>query len=137
MGKYFTIEELTKSSTAKTKRIDNMPNKGQKENLELLILNILDPLREAYGKPISVSSGFRSWDLNRAVGGAKASQHAEGQASDIYGATRKENRIIFDLAQKLNLPFDQLISEKGTETEPSWIHISYSPRNRRQVLRIK
>lgn len=136
MGKYFTIEELTKSSTAKQKRIDNTPNKRQKENLELLILNVLDPLREAYGKPISVSSGFRSWDLNRAVGGTKASQHAGGQASDVYCATRKENRVIFDLAQKLNLPFDQLISEKGTEAEPSWIHISYSQRNRRQVLRI-
>lgn len=137
MGKYFTIEELIKSLTGDMKRIDNTPNAEQREKLALLIENVLDPLREAYGKPISVSSGFRSRDLNRAVRGASSSSHLLGQAADIYCANRKENRVIFDLAQKLNLPFDQLISEKGTETEPSWIHISYSPRNRRQVLRIK
>lgn len=135
MGKYFTLEELTKSSTATRKRIKNVPNKEQEQNLIDLIDNILDPLREAYGKPIIVTSGFRSQELNTAIGGVRNSQHMNGQAADIRSVpdTIQENKKIFELAQELKLPYDQLLDEYNY----NWIHVSYSPKNRRQVLHIK
>lgn len=135
MGKYFTLEELTKSSTAIRKHIKNVPNKEQEQNLIDLINNILDPLREAYGKPIIVTSGFRSQELNTAIGGVRNSQHMNGEAADIRSVTDtiQENKKIFELAQELKLPYDQLLDEYNY----NWIHVSYSPRNRRQVLHIK
>lgn len=129
---YFTIKELCKSSTAQQRGIDNTPNSEIVNNLEQLVDNVLDPLREKYGKPITVNSGYRSLELNRAIGGAKNSQHTLGQAADISGGSIIENKKLFDLAQQLNLPFDQLIDEKDF----SWVHISYSPRNRKQVLHL-
>lgn len=133
--KYFTIEELTHSDTAISKGIDNSPTMQEEQNLVALIENVLDPLREAYGKPLIVTSGFRCEKLNKAVKGSSTSQHRFGQAADIRSKedTKSENKKIFDLAQQLNLPFDQLIDEY----DYNWVHISYSPRNRRQVLHIK
>lgn len=133
--KYFTIAELTKSATASRRRIDNTPSSTIKANLTELVDNILDPLREAWGAPIIVSSGYRSPKLNRAVGGAKTSQHMYGQAADIRTVSDKpsDNKKLFDLILKLNLPYDQLIDEYGY----NWIHVSYSPRNRKQILHIK
>lgn len=132
--KYFTLNELTASSTAKRKGIDNTPDATVKANLTALVANILDPLREAYGKPIVVSSGYRSPKLNRAVGGAAKSQHVTGQAADIHtlSDTPADNKKLFDLILKLKLPFDQLINEYNF----NWVHVSFSPRNRRQVLKI-
>lgn len=133
--KYFTIEELTHSDTAISKGIDNSPTMQEEQNLVALIENVLDPLREAYGRPLIVTSGFRCEKLNKAVKGSSTSQHRFGQAADIRSKedTKSENKKIFDLAQQLNLPFDQLIDEY----DYNWVHISYSPRNRRQVLHIK
>lgn len=133
--KFFSIEELTKSDTAQQKGIKNIPSKEQEQNLIALIENVLDPLREAYGKPIVVTSGFRCKELNKAVGGSPSSQHLLGLAADIRTIedTKAENKKLFDLAQKLKLPFDQLIDENDLD----WVHISYSNRNRRQVLTIK
>lgn len=130
--KYFTIKELTKSATADTNGIDNTPSNQEIDNLTKLVDNILDPLREAYGKPIRVNSGYRCKELNSLVGGKPTSQHLTGQAADIssYRNTKAENEILFNLVRKLHLPFDQLINEKDF----SWIHVSYSDRNRRQVL---
>ena len=135
MGKYFTIAELTKSDTANKKNIDNSPSKQVETNLNQLITNILDPLREAYGEPIIVSSGYRCSALNKAVGGATSSQHTLGQAADIHSKsnTKENNKKIFDLIKSLKLPFDQLINEYNYK----WVHVSYSPRNRRQILNIK
>ena len=135
MGKYFTIEELTKSSTAKRAGIKNIPNEKELKNLNNLIDNILDPLREAYGKPIIVTSGFRCEELNDLVNGVRGSQHRTGQAADIRSKvdTRKENKKLFDLVIALELPFDQLIDEY----DYNWIHVSFSDRNRRQILHIK
>lgn len=132
--KYFTLNELTASSTAKRKGIDNTPDATVRANLTALVANILDPLREAYGKPIVVSSGYRSPKLNRAVGGAAKSQHVTGQAADIHtlSDTPADNKKLFDLILSLKLPFDQLINEYNF----NWVHVSYSPRNRRQVLKI-
>ena len=135
MGKYFTINELTKSSTAQRLHINNNPTQEVKDNLNALIDNVLDPLRELYGKPIIVNSGYRSFKLNKAVGGAKNSQHLVGQASDIRTVqnTKESNKELFDLIKNSKLPFDQLINEY----DYNWVHVSYSPRNRRQVLTIK
>ena len=135
MGKYFTINELTKSATAQRLHIDNNPTQEVKDNLNKLIDNVLDPLRELYGKPIIVNSGYRCTKLNKAIGGAKNSQHLVGQASDIRTVqnTKESNKELFDLIKNSKLPFDQLINEY----DYNWVHVSYSPRNRRQILTIK
>ena len=131
--KHFTFQELTKSATAKRKGIDNSPSLQVRANLAALVENVLDPLREAYGKPIVVTSGYRCEKLNRAVGGAASSQHVKGQAADIRSVqdTPEENKKLYDLIVKLGLPFDQLINEYGFD----WVHVSYGPRHRRQKLR--
>ena len=133
--KYFTLRELTKSDVAKRNKISNTPNKEQESNLIALVDNILDPLREEYGEPIIVTSGFRSNRLNKLVKGSASSQHPEGCAADIRTIkdTKEENKKLFDLIIKLNLPFDQLIDEYNYD----WVHVSYSPRNTRQILHIK
>lgn len=135
MGKYFSIAELTKSSTAIKKKINNTPTKEVEYNLNQLIDNILDPLREAWGQPIIVGSGYRCEALNKAVGGAAHSQHKLGQAADIHtkSDSKEDNKKLFELIKQLKLPFDQLINEYNY----NWIHVSYSPRNRRQILNIK
>ena len=135
MGKYFKISELTKSSTAKRLGIENKPNQNELNNLNNLIEFILDPLREAYGKPIIVDSGFRCQELNEIVKGSKTSQHLSGQAADIrtLSDTKKENKKLFQLIIQLDLPFDQLINEYDF----NWIHVSFSDRNRKQILSIK
>lgn len=135
MGKYFSIAELTKSSTAIKRKINNTPTKEIENNLNQLIDNILDPLREAWGQPIIVSSGYRCEALNKAVGGAASSQHKLGQAADIHAKSDSigDNKKLFELIKQLKLPFDQLINEYNYD----WIHVSYSPRNRRQILNIK
>lgn len=131
--KYFTIAELTKSATAQRRGIKNTPSKEVTNSLTALIEKILDPLREAYGKPIIVDSGYRCPQLNAAVGGAASSQHVKGEAADIRTLTDTpaENKKLFDLIIKLKLPFDQLIDEHGF----NWVHVSFGPRHRRQILK--
>lgn len=129
--KYFTIKELCESSTAKEHKINNSPNSVIKRHLTLLVKFILDPLREKYGKPITVSSGYRCEELNELVGGAKNSQHKKGLAADITTGSISENKKLFDLIIKLNLPFDQLINENNYK----WIHVSYSAKPRKQILK--
>lgn len=131
--KHFTFQELTKSATAKRKGIDNSPSLQVRANLAALVENVLDPLREAYGKPIVVTSGYRCEKLNRAVGGAASSQHVKGQAADIRSVqdTPEENKKLYDLIVKLGLPFDQIINEYNYD----WVHVSYGPRHRRQKLK--
>lgn len=129
----FTIQELTASTTAKSEKIQNVPTSEQIENLKQLINNVLDPLRNAYGKPIRVNSGFRSPELNAFLKGSKTSQHMKGQAADITAGSKQENKKLFELAQKLNLPFCQLIDEKNF----TWVHISYDKNNvKRQILHL-
>lgn len=130
--KYFTIKELTKSSTAEAKGIDNTPTPEVKRNLTALVENVLDPLREIYGKPITVNSGYRCQELNKAVGGSKTSDHVKGFAADITGGSKEENERIFNII-KHNFHFKQLIDEKGF----SWVHVSYDPSNlKNQILKL-
>lgn len=127
--KYFTLKELT----ATNRKIPNYPNETQIQNLQKLVKNVLDPLREMYGKPIKVNSGFRSQLLNAAVGGASTSEHLQGMAADIDAGSRSENKKLFDLI-KNNFKFRQLIWEKGGE----WIHVSYNEKYlKQQILAIK
>lgn len=134
--KYFTFEELTASATARRMGIPNIPSWRERENLRLLVDEVLDPLREAWGKPVIVTSGYRCAMLNRIVGGAANSQHTTGMAADIRTLTdtATDNRKLFELALDLDLPFDQLIDEYGYD----WVHISYSRYvTRKQVLHIR
>lgn len=98
-----------------------------------MVDNVLDPLREWYGKPIVVNSGYRCPALNKAVGGATTSQHMSGQAADIDTGDRQQNKLLFEYIRK-NLPFDQLIDESNF----AWVHVSYRAdgRNRNQVLKL-
>ncbi|MDE6464357.1 MAG: peptidase M15 [Muribaculaceae bacterium] len=129
--KYFSIEELTRSTTATARGIDNTPDAAARAALVRLADAVLDPLREAYGKPVKVNSGYRCPKLNRAVGGVATSHHLRGMAADITGGSPEENRRLFDLARSLQLPFTQLIDERGFR----WLHISHDPADiRRQVL---
>jgi uncharacterized protein YcbK (DUF882 family) len=130
--KYFSIAEMVKSDTATKYKISNTPTEEIATKLTALIDNILDPLREAYGKPITISSGYRCGALNAKVGGASNSQHLSGEAADITVGTKDGNKVLFNLIRQLNLPFDQLINENNYQ----WVHVSYGHRNRRQVLNI-
>ena len=98
-----------------------------------MVDNVLDPLREWYGKPIVVNSGYRCPALNKAVGGATPSQHMSGQAADIDAGDRQQNKLLFEHIRK-NLPFDQLIDESNF----AWVRVSYRAdgRNRNQVLKL-
>ena len=124
--KFFTIKELTKSNEAKRNRINNVPTKQEEQNLIALVENILDPLREAYGKPIIVTSGYRSERLNKAIGGAIRSDHVYGCAADIktVSDTREDNKKLFDLIIKLKdegiITCRQIIDEYNLD----WIHVS-------------
>ena len=131
--KHFTIEELTRSTTARLRGIDNKPSEQVINNLNALVYYVLDPLREAWGKPIHVNSGYRCRELNKAVGGVPSSQHMRGEAADITAGSREANRELYSLLRRLNLPVDQAINEKDF----SWIHVSYSHRHRRHYFAIR
>ena len=134
--KYFSIKELTKSETATKKGIDNTPNAAQVKNLEALIDNLLDPIREQWGAAIYVTSGFRSIALNKAVGGVPTSQHLGGYAADLTVKSQAGNKALFEMIRCSNLRWTQLISEKTTSHGCGWVHISYVPSNlKNQVLR--
>ncbi len=133
LSKHFTLDEFIKSATAVRLGIDNTPDEKSLENIQLLVENILEPLRHHYGRAIIITSGYRCPKLNKAVGGAASSQHATGQAVDIRSVSdsREDNKEIFDMIREMKLPFDQLIDEFGYD----WIHVSFGPRNRREVLK--
>lgn len=117
----FTYEELIESSIALKKKIDNTPTEEEKENLIRLTKEILQPIRTKYGKPITITSGFRCEKLNKAVGGVSTSQHRKGEAVDIIGENNKELwDVIVSMVKSGEITVGQLINEKKL----SWIHIS-------------
>ncbi len=131
--KYFTFQEFERSDTAYRHAIDNAIPETLKNNVATLVDKVLDPLRQAWGKPIVVTSGYRSLDLNKLVGGVATSHHTRGMAADITTGNRTDNRRLFQMIQDLKLPFTQLIDESNF----SWIHISYDPTDeRRQILKL-
>jgi zinc D-Ala-D-Ala carboxypeptidase len=136
ISEHFTLAELTRSQTAQRKGIGNMPTPEHVQNLELLCKEVLEPLRKLYGKPIRISSGYRSAALNKAVGGSAASHHCSGMAVDIDQGSAKENMRIFNLLKAYG-SYTQLIFEFGTlENGPDWVHVSYEQEDlKRQTLR--
>ena len=134
MAKYFTFGELCKSDVAMQKRIENTPTDAETiEHLNTLMDECLDKVRELWGKPIGVNSGYRSPELNRAVGGAKNSQHMRGEAADITTGCKAHNKRLFEMICASDIEFDQLIDESGHK----WLHISYCKGdNRKQVLHL-
>lgn len=132
----FSLNELTKSQTAERKGIDNTPSPEHQENLKLLCESVLQPIRDHFGKVVTISSGYRSPELCTAIGSKITSQHAKGQAADfeIFGVSNKS------LADYINseLYYDQLILEYWNESDPNsgWVHCSFSEgQNRKQYLR--
>lgn len=126
---HFTLSEFTYSETAQRKNIDNTPSPNAIANIKALCEEVLEPAREEYGRAMIISSGYRSEQLNKAVGGAKTSQHMTGCAADIVCS---EPRRLFDII-KANGKFDQLLWEHAGKTQ--WIHVSYKPngKNRQQA----
>ncbi len=131
-----TLSEAITSQTAIRKKIDNTPSAEVIENLKHVAVNVFQKVRDHFGKPIRLSSGYRSPQLNKEVGGSKSSQHVTGQALDIQGTNGITNAEIFEYI-KDNLVFDQLIWEYGNEKEPAWVHVSLrKSNNRKQVFAI-
>lgn len=133
ISEHITLKEATRSDTAIRKNIKNIPNESQLKAMKLVAEKVFEPLREWYGKPIQVTSFFRSEAVNKAIGGSSASQHCRGEAIDID--TEEDNAKLFLRIKEFGV-FDQLIWEFGNDKNPDWVHVSYSAMgNRRQVLR--
>lgn len=133
ISEFLTYGDCIKSEYAIRKGLNNTPNADQIQNLMHLGKFIYDPLCEYFGRKIPITSAFRSEKVNKGIGGASSSQHVMGQAIDLD--LDGSNRQIFDAIRTLKLPFDQLIWEFGTADEPSWVHVSYSNRHRKKMLK--
>jgi hypothetical protein len=137
ISEHLYLAEVIRSESAKRYGISNMPTEEHIANFKLLADNIFEPIRNHFKCPILISSGYRSKDLNNKIGGSKTSQHCFGQAVDIdmdgtdYGVT---NADIFKYI-KSDLPFDQMIWEFGNDSNPDWVHVSYSNRHRKEILK--
>lgn len=136
LSKNLSLAEVTRSETAKRKGISNMPTPEHIENFKKLATNIFQPIREHFDKPIFISSGYRSAELNKAIGGSLSSQHCSGEAIDIdMDGTDITNKQIFDYI-KDNLTFDQAIAEYPENGHIDWVHVSFAANRsqRKQVL---
>ena len=129
---HFSLNELTKSQTATRKGINNTPSPEQVDNLAALCIQVLEPTRRHFGKPMVITSGYRSEALCEAIGSKKTSQHALGMAADfeMFG---QDNKTLAKYI-KSNLIFDQLILEFYNSTDPNsgWVHCSYDKNNNRK-----
>ena len=125
LSEHFSLSELTKSSTAERKGISNEPDEEAIENLILVCDQILEPVRNHYGKPFVPNSGFRCLELNRAIGSSDKSQHVTGQAVDFEVPGEDNKDVALWVVE--NCTFDQLILEFYKEGEPTsgWVHCSY------------
>ena len=143
LSEHFNYEELTSSATAKRLGLCNAPDAKSLDNLKRLCEDVLEPLRIKWGKPIIVNSGYRSPSVNKAVGGAKNSDHKYGSASDIrtVSNSREDNQKLFNLAVRMakdgEIECRQIIDEYGYQ----WLHISINhsdnPTKINQILHLK
>lgn len=137
MKTYFTVAELIASDTAKKFGIDNTPSSEIKQHLRELIEKLLNPLREAWGGPILITSGYRCKALNDKVNGAKTSAHLRGYAADLIpgnGQRAKFIKFIQDYLKTHDIPFDQCINEYNR-----WCHVGLKSSwntQRRQIFKI-
>jgi len=129
LSAHVTLAEFENSPTATTHGINNKMNESQIASAKLLCENVFEPLRIHLNIPIQISSGFRSLQVNKMIGGSKTSQHTKGEAMDLQIGAKGFNFI------KDKLDFDQLIWEFGNDENPSWVHVSFSSKNRKQVLK--
>ena len=133
LSKNFTLKELTRSNTALRLGIDNEPSKEGIYKLTLLATEVLQPLRDCLGA-LRITSGYRSPELNKAIGGSTKSQHCKYEAVDLqyFKRGKMDNIKIYQALKELGLPFDQVILEFGDATQyidpenPAWIHLSYT-----------
>lgn len=136
--KYFSLAELTYSTTAARLHIDNTPPLECSKRLILMTELLLDPLRELWGGPLLVSSGYRCVELNKAIGGASGSQHCLGKAADLQVATGgyRGNMRLYELLKGSSLPYDQIIAEQTSSDGLAckWVHVSWSERPRKMYL---
>ena len=123
----FTLGEFIASDTAKKKKIDNTPTLADIYHMQELCTFLLQPIRDAWGKPIKVTSGFRCYKLNRAVGGSPTSVHMRGYAADIKPASGSykefEEFVIKFLEEHPEIKYDQCIMERSGNTK--WLHVGY------------
>jgi zinc D-Ala-D-Ala carboxypeptidase len=138
ISEHLDLSELTRSDSAKRNGINNTPTPEHLENFKLLAEKVFEPIRTHFKTPIFISSGYRSQALNSLIKGSSSSQHCKGEAIDIDmdgtngGVT---NKMVFDFI-KDKLDFDQLIWEFGTDSNPDWVHVSYTKGvNRKQKLK--
>jgi len=129
LSAHVTLAEFENSPTATTHGINNKMNESQIASAKLLCENVFEPLRIHLNTPIKISSGYRSPQLNKIIKGSLSSQHCKAEAMDIKVGAKGFNFI------KDKLEFDQLIWEFGNDENPSWVHVSYSSKNRKQVLK--
>ena len=137
ISEHISYKEATVSPTSERLGIANTPDDATLKRMKLVAEKCFEPIRKWYGKPITITSFYRSAELNKAIGGSsKTSQHMVGEAIDFDA--NKDNKTLFAWIRK-NLEFDQLIWEYGDDNEPAWIHISYTEQrpNRQAVLRVK
>jgi len=138
LSKNLSLSEVLVSQTAKRLGLSNEPTKEHLESLKSIAFNIFQPIRDHFKTPIYVSSGYRSFELNKAIKGSKTSQHMKGEAldldADVYGVI--DNADIFYYIKE-NLIFDQLIWEFGDDKNPNWVHVSFSKegKNRLKVMK--
>lgn len=138
LSKHLSLAEISRSETAKRKGINNTPSGEHLENFKKLAENIFEPIREHFNAPIHISSGYRSKELNSAIGGSATSQHCSGEAIDIDmdgSASGVTNAQVFNFI-KDNLQFDQLIAEFPKSGNPEWVHVSHETtgKQRKQIL---
>lgn len=139
LSKNFTYDELVYSATAERLGLDNTPNEKELDNLKRLANEVLQPIRDKWGRAIIVTSGFRSEKVNKAVGGVKTSQHRLGEAADLKIGSKSQNKALFnfilDMIQKGEIKVGQLIDEYNY----SWVHVSLprEGKTNNQVLHIK
>jgi len=129
LSAHVTLKEFQASGIATLRNLNNQMNESQIASAKLLCENVFEPLRIHLNTPIEISSGFRSLQVNKMIGGASTSQHTKGEAMDIKIDAKGFHFI------KDKLDFDQLIWEFGNDENPSWVHVSYSSKNRKQVLK--
>lgn len=148
MAKFFVFSEFTKSDTAKKLDIDNTPNSEESENI-IYMMRMMDKIRERWtvyceenylqNPQIIVTSGFRCEELNKAVKGAKTSQHRVGSAVDFEAKNRQNKalfEVILDMIEDGEIICSQLIWEKGNEDNPDWLHIGkYEGNKKNEILK--
>ncbi len=138
ISKHLSLAEVTRSETAKRNGIDNKPTAEHLENFKLLAEKVFEPIRAHFGVPIHISSGYRSAALNKLIKGSSSSQHCKGEAIDIDmdgSDSEVTNKMVFEFIVD-NLDWDQIIHEFGTDSNPDWVHVSYTKgKNRKQKLK--